>query len=416
MTEEILIAIPFHWLCRHWAVAGALATLALIGVIIALNWGNERSTGLIAKARAGKLENLPARPEDIEKHGEQSETILGANDARMRNEAVPFEAHSGIAKPFALKGTAEDRVAALECLSTAIVYEAGNDRVGAASVAQVVLNRVRHAAFPTTVCGIVYQGAERKTGCQFTFTCDGSLRRRESNAVWAMARTVANAALSGKVDKTVGLATHYHTDWVYPYWSPKLRKFARVGTHLFFGWPGYWGGPAAFRQNYRGNEKIPSRTGLLGSEKFAGLSDGMNPDAPKILGLPQAPAKLPAGMGNVPLYGNKLRLVGSDGQSFGLFAPPGVSAAQVVNAALALCKNGGPCRVHAWANEDDVPGDYPIPEGSRELMVFEFVRGGANGSQTLFNCDRFPNSNPKVCLDAPKDVTEVLKGVRFKDS
>lgn len=397
-------------------MAGGLAILSLIAVIVALNWGNDSSSGLIAKARAGKLENLPARPEDIEQHGEQAETMLGSNDARLRNAAVPFDPRAEFAKPFDFKGSEEDREAALRCLSTAIVYEAGNDPAGGASVAQVVLNRVRHAAFPSTVCGVVYQGSERKTGCQFTFTCDGSLGRRESDAVWAMARRVANGALSGMVDHSVGLATHYHTDWVYPYWSPQLRKIARVGTHLFFGWPGYWGGPGAFRKAYRGNEKMPSQAGAVGSTDVAGISDIVNRDAPKILGLPQAPAKLPAEMGNVPLYGNKLRMVGSDGRSFGLLSPPGVSASQVVNAALALCKTGGACRVNAWANEDDVPGDYPISAGSRAMMVFEFVRAGEGGTQTLFDCERFPNRDPKVCFEAATDVPEMLKGVRFKEN
>lgn len=397
-------------------VAGALAFLALIAAIVAISWGtDDDSTGLIAKVRAGKLENLPARPEDIEQHGEQAETMLPADAARLRNAAVPFDSQAGIAKPFEFKGSEEDRAAALNCLSAAIVYEAGNDAVGGASVAQVVLNRVRHAAFPSTVCGVVYQGSERRTGCQFSFTCDGSLQRRESDAVWAMARRVANGALSGKVDNTVGLATHYHTDWVYPYWSPKLRKFARVGTHLFFGWPGYWGGPGAFRKTYRGNEQMPSQATIVGTEELAEFVDGVNPEAPKILGLPQAPAKLPAEMGKVPLYGNKLRLVGGDGRSFGLVAPPGISASQVVNAALALCKTGGPCRVNAWGSEDDVPGEYPISAGSRAMMVFEYVRGGADGTKTLFDCDRFPNRDPKVCLEAPGDLPTVLKGVTFKD-
>ena len=397
-------------------LAGGLAILALIAIVVAFNWvGDPDSSGLIAKVRAGKLENLPARPEDIEQHGEQAETMLPADAARLRNAAAPFAEQAGIAKPFDFKGSEADRAAALNCLSAAIVYEAGNDAIGGASVAQVVLNRVRHAAFPSTVCGVVYQGSERRTGCQFSFTCDGSLQRRESDAVWAMARRVANAALSGMVDKTVGLATHYHTDWVYPYWSPKLRKYARVGTHLFFGWPGYWGGPGAFRKVYRGNERLPSQVAIAGTEETAEFVDGINPDAPKILGLPQAPAKLPAEMGKVPLYGNKLRLVGTDGRSFGLYTPSGVSASQVVNAALALCKSGEPCRVNAWANEDDVPGNYPITAGSRAMMVFEYVRGGAGGAQTMFDCQRFPNKNPKVCLEGAEDLSEVLQGVRFKD-
>ena len=47
---------------------------------------------------------------------------------------------------------------------------------GRRAVAQVVLNRLRHPAFPKSVCGVVYQGAGSGV-CQFTFVCDGSLYR-----------------------------------------------------------------------------------------------------------------------------------------------------------------------------------------------------------------------------------------------
>ena len=379
--------------------------------------GGSASRTAPEQAGADKLRELPARPEDIETHGKLAETLLGPDAARKQNAAVPFAPRTdGTAKAFVFKGSEEDRARALECLSTAVIYEAGDDTVGEAAVAQVVLNRVRHAAFPGTICGVVYQGAERKTGCQFTFTCDGSLQRKISDAAWGRARLVADRALSGEVDETVGLATHYHTDWVYPYWSPKLRKLARVGTHLFFGWPGYWGSSGAFRRTYRGNEAMPSRAELAAANQSAEFAEGADPSAPKILGLPQAPAKLPADMGKVPLYGNKLRLVGSDGHSFGLLTPPGVQASQVVNAALALCKDPGPCRVNAWANEDDVPGEYPLPAGSRAMMVFELVRTGIGTDRAIrFDCTRFPNKDPKVCLETSGKVPELLKGITWKD-
>ncbi|MCB2048924.1 MAG: cell wall hydrolase [Novosphingobium sp.] len=373
----------------------------------------------VADASPKALKELPARPEDMEKHGKAAVTTLAPDDARKRNDQVAFEPRAGdAARPFNFSGSDTDRARALECLATAALYEAGDDTTGQAAVAQVVLNRVRHPAFPGTVCGVVYQGAERRTGCQFTFTCDGSLSRRTmSEAAWRRARAVADAALSGTVDATVGLATHYHTNWVYPYWSPSLRKLAQVGTHLFFGWPGAWGGPGAFSKDYHGNE-------TAGRWAIAALPPGEDSDAgdmiqgtdqPKILGLPQAPAKLPEGMGKVPLYGNKVKLVGGDGRSFGILAPPGTSASQVVNAALALCGKPGPCRVNAWGNEDDIPGSYPLPALTRSTMVFEYVRNGSGGgASTKFDCSRFPNKDPKACLESSGDMPEVLAGVRFR--
>src|SRR5213075_2579568 len=119
---------------------------------------------------------------------------------------------------------------ALECLASAIYYEAGNqDENGERAVAQVVLNRVRHPAFPASVCGVVYQGSTRATGCQFTFTCDGSLARAPERSAWNRAREVAKAALAGFVQPAVGNATHYHANYVAPYWAPTLAKTAVIG-------------------------------------------------------------------------------------------------------------------------------------------------------------------------------------------
>ncbi|MGI4879047.1 MAG: cell wall hydrolase [Janthinobacterium lividum] len=134
-----------------------------------------------------------------------------------------------------LAGT--DRADAIDCLATAISYEAGNEpEAGQEAVAEVVLNRVRHPAFPKTVCGVVYQGAERRTGCQFTFACDGSLLRRR--APQAMARAVATRALDGQLGPGIGEAVFYHADYVAPAWAPSLVRVGQIGAHIFYRFPG----------------------------------------------------------------------------------------------------------------------------------------------------------------------------------
>ena len=165
------------------------------------------------------------------------------------------------AAPFRFKGSAAARSQALNCLASAVYYEAGNqDTDGERAVAQVVLNRVRHPAFPASVCGVVYQGSTRPTGCQFTFTCDGSLNRQPDANGWRRAMTVAEAALSGAVYAPVGWATHYHADYVVPYWAATMAKNNVVGAHLFYRWPGGWGQPTAFAKVYGGIE--PSASAL----------------------------------------------------------------------------------------------------------------------------------------------------------
>lgn len=103
---------------------------------------------------------------------------------------------------------------------------------------------------------MVYQGSERHTGCQFSFTCDGSVARIPSQRAWERACAVAAAALAGVVEPSVGMATHYHTTWVVPYWAGSLTKLTTIGAHIFYRWPGYWGKRAAFTGRYRGEDLL----------------------------------------------------------------------------------------------------------------------------------------------------------------
>lgn len=150
------------------------------------------------------------------------------------------------ARPFRL-GNALDESRDLECLTQAVYYEArGEGRDGMKAVAQVVLNRARHPAFPNSVCGVVFQGAGRRTGCQFSFTCNGSMRRGVNPVAWDRARDIASKALSGAVFASVGNATHFHTTGVSPGWRNSLIRVSQVGSHLFYRFGGRSGSSAAF--------------------------------------------------------------------------------------------------------------------------------------------------------------------------
>ena len=159
------------------------------------------------------------------------------------------------ARAFRSLGAGLDKARALQCLTKAIYYEAASEAIGGQrAVAQVVLNRVAHPSYPNSVCGVVFQGSERRTGCQFSFTCDGSLARKPGSGALSRARGVAQDALSGTVYKAVGLATHYHTIWINPYWAPSLDHIGVIGAHRFYKWKGNAGKPAAFRAAYSGRE------------------------------------------------------------------------------------------------------------------------------------------------------------------
>ncbi|HVI99131.1 MAG TPA: cell wall hydrolase [Sphingomonas sp.] len=163
------------------------------------------------------------------------------------------------ARPFSMAAaTPLDRARALTCLADAVYYEAASESdAGQRAVAQVVLNRVRHPAFPATVCGVVFQGSERASGCQFSFACDGAMARVPAGAAWAKALRIAGAALGGYVFAPIGLATHYHTYAVTPAWNRQLVMTDAIGAHFFHRWRGWWGTPAAFSQHYVGGEPLP---------------------------------------------------------------------------------------------------------------------------------------------------------------
>jgi len=162
----------------------------------------------------------------------------------------------GGALPFIVQMDQAERELAVGCLADAVYYEAGFEpQEGQRAVAQVVLNRVRDDNFPDTVCGVVYQGWQRKAGCQFSFVCDGSLEHRPPEPQQrAEAETIALQALSGVVAEQVGTATHYHTDYVDPYWRPTLVEVAQIGQHIFYKWPGKAGRPEALDALYHGDE------------------------------------------------------------------------------------------------------------------------------------------------------------------
>ena len=189
-----------------------------------------------------------------------------AADARIINALKPAGREPPKpARPFRLRGAAEDRAQAMECLTQAIYYEAAREPLsGQQAVAQTVLNRLRHPAYPKSVCGVVYEGSQRVTGCQFSFTCDGSLIWAPQPDLWARAKRVAQAALQGYVAREVGTATHYHADYVAPYWAPTLYKIVQIGAHIFYRWTGPAGEPGAFVGRYRGGEKNLSLAILQG--------------------------------------------------------------------------------------------------------------------------------------------------------
>ncbi len=169
-----------------------------------------------------------------------------------------FAVTGGAARPFVMKAGSSDHLRALKCLTDAIYYEAANEPdAGQRAVAQVILNRMRHPTYPNSVCGVIYQGSERRTGCQFSYSCDGSMARIPARPAWLRAQRVAAQALAGSVYAPVGMATHYHATYVYPYWAPSLNFIGTIGAHRFYSWKGSAGRLSAFFRGHAGYEPFP---------------------------------------------------------------------------------------------------------------------------------------------------------------
>jgi spore germination cell wall hydrolase CwlJ-like protein len=260
---------------RHWRALAVIALMAGLWVAAAFS----------VATQSGVRPEI-ARPSRVSPEVERMQVAVRATSADALRPIAPETAATinasipianlanPAARPFAVGfASPADRARSLECLTTAIYYEAATEPLdGQRAVAQVILNRVRHPAYPSSVCGVVFQGAQRRTGCQFSFTCDGSLRRPPMAAYWNRARTVAQAALNGYVHGPVGWATHYHANYVVPYWASSLTKSATVGLHIFYRWPRGAGGPGAFGSRYAGREPAIDWRGGFGQPDAAEAS------------------------------------------------------------------------------------------------------------------------------------------------
>lgn len=406
-----------RWL--WWMAAGLTLAALVVGLMLWAGRHSAPATTPPQEPAAGQsaAATSTARPDaPLPVVPEPTLAPVAPDTAREQNAAVPFVV-GGLepAAPFRWAASGDDFGRARDCLAAAVLYEAGDDNSGQRAVAQVVLNRVRHPAFPASVCAVVFQGSERRTGCQFTFTCDGAMvRTRWSDAARARARTVADAALLGNVDARVGLATHYHTDWVRPYWSDTLDKIAAIDTHLFFRWKGPWGRRAGFAQIPSPVESaVASLAPFSPAHALAMSASGVAiptlPGAPVESGT--APATLPGVVAEVrgkpvppatpaPARGESWGSGSADGDAARfIVVDASASSDSFVAAALARCGDASYCKVMAWTERRSVPASEPISDAARATMAFTYLRDRTAGyERSLWDCARFPRPSPRQCI------------------
>lgn len=282
--------------------AAAPAMLAALGVAMAASSTPrpEVDRAAVARASGGDLNGKDLTPAQLASaiRSDPNETpavlyglagkptlVLGAdglNAQRMNAAMLPAAGALRPALPFVFKAASEaDRQRAVRCLTQGIYYEAALESTeGQEAVAQVILNRVRDPNYANSICGVVFEGAERNTGCQFSFTCDGALSQAPVGWAWDRARTVALRMLAGHVATRVGTATHYHADYVHPWWSPTLAKITQIGAHIFYRWKGVYGETSAFNQRYASREPVIDEARFSRPRLIVASTD---PDAPAVV-------------------------------------------------------------------------------------------------------------------------------------
>lgn len=326
---------------------------------------------------------------------------VGKERALALNAAVAFVTSAKIpARPFVFAGSIESRERAVDCLAAAMLFEAGDDPGGQRAVAQVIVNRARHPAFPATVCGVVFQGSERRTGCQFTFTCDGALARVQTRKSWDAARLRASTVLDGQVDQAVGTATHYHTDWVWPVWSDSLDKIAQVGTHLFYRWHGRWGDPSALLRNGLAPEPAMAQLARLSPAHAAGLAASLA-GLPPPLDADAGTATDAASAASMAVATAPHAVPGKHEAVLEFAVSPGGNGAAYAMKALDLCGDKVFCKAIGRLN----PGDTNTP------VRFLYVRDRRTGvDQAYWDCETFRRNNPGQCLSATNRVWITFDG------
>lgn len=164
-----------------------------------------------------------ARPSVVGKGAGSTTSVVGKADPG------PREIYTGLIIP-------ENMAKEQRCLAEAIYFEARSESdEGRAAVAQVVLNRVKSGLYPDSVCGTVYQNRNRYLACQFTFACEGKSLRITEPEPWRAAVRIAREVYEGTTYLAeVGASTHYHADYVRPYWAKKLKKMDVIGRHVFY--------------------------------------------------------------------------------------------------------------------------------------------------------------------------------------
>lgn len=123
-----------------------------------------------------------------------------------------------------------------KCLSEVLYYEARGEGIGGQkAIAEVVFHRMNHGDYGHSICAVVYEGAKH-SGCQFSFTCNGDMKRAKQASAWREAEALAAQILTGQVPlrNATGGALNFHAASVSPDWADTMDRTTQIGNHVFY--------------------------------------------------------------------------------------------------------------------------------------------------------------------------------------
>lgn len=182
---------------------------------------------------------IKIEPASINLKAEQDVSAAAVKKLALAAKPAETDDSLKLSKAEKKKQLAQRRIRQAEenCLARAVYFEARSEsEMGQLAVAKVIINRTKDPSYPKTICGVVYQGSQRRNSCQFSFACDGLPDDVKSPAAWARSKRIAQKAIGGdlKMGSAMSQATNYHADYVKPKWAKSMRKLVKIGTHIFY--------------------------------------------------------------------------------------------------------------------------------------------------------------------------------------
>ena len=229
---------PKRQILAGWAAGLVAVAAGSIAIPAAADKASNQRADIVLAQTAADFRNMPD-PAPEHPSVERLVALYGP-DSRSETalQRVAYDLNEIDQPTLSLRKQSEAMMREANCLAEAIYYEARSEsRSGQIAVAQVIQNRILSKHYPDTICDVVYQGSERTTGCQFSFTCDGSLEKAPRGKAWERSKKVASYVMTQTPRSLIGRSTHYHTDYVDPVWNKNLTRTVQVGNHIFYRFP-----------------------------------------------------------------------------------------------------------------------------------------------------------------------------------